>query len=345
MRLKNEWTVTVASLAIFGLLMVAVTLPGCSDTAEKKSSDAAKSLEAAKPLESADPKEPVGTTPPEPDITPTPPEPGITPTPPEPDITPTPPEPDTTPTPPEPDTTPPPEPDTPPATAAADVPAVSKFAPAKDLAPQIDSCIKDLERATETEEDYTDSVDKISRNAATLAVIAVALGLHDEENAHKASAGTLFSAAGELAAASDFASAKVAVAGVKAAVASQEASDLELKWEKAAKLSPLMTQVPLLNSKLKRALGRFDSKADDAGTYSAALAVIFQGSIASADETIEPGQAEAWIKLATQARDGMAEINAQIHAGDADAAKATIGELDEATCTACHDIFKPEEEE
>ena len=81
----------------------------------------------------------------------------------------------------------------------------------------MDRYIGELETATATEDDYKDSQAKISQGANTLIVIALALGLHDQDSKYKASASALIEAARVLAAAKDFQAAKTAVAGLKTA--------------------------------------------------------------------------------------------------------------------------------
>ena len=327
MKFRNQWSWIVASLGIFCLLVVGVTLPGCSGSDDSTSTDAADPGESADPGATTDPAEPSD---PEPTTDPVEPS--------DPDATTEPDEPAE-----------PSDPATPedttaePAAAASGVPDISTFAPAKYLTAEVAEYIEDLEGAVETEEDYNDTPDKVARLASTLAVMAVGLGLHDEDNPYKASAGALMKAAQDLAVTTDFASAQAGVAAVKAAAASQEPSDVELKWGKIAALAPLMKQVPLINSKLGRSVKRLDRSADDAQSYSAVIALIAQGTVNNSDETIAPERVEDWIELCIAARDGAAAVGAAARAGDAEAAAAAMQKLDE-TCTACHEIFNPEEE-
>ena len=85
-----------------------------------------------------------------------------------------------------------------------------------------------------------------------MAVLALVLGLHDQDNKYKAAAPALLKASQKLAATKDFASAAAAVAAVKAATTDTSGSLAELKWEKVASMPELMKQVPLVNTKLKR---------------------------------------------------------------------------------------------
>ena len=135
---------------------------------------------------------------------------------------------------------------------SADGPKVSTFAPAADLANQADWYINDLQKAVASEEEYKDSVEKISKESNTLTVIAWRLGLHDQPSKYQASSGAVLKAAQAVAATKDFASANKAIAALKAAAAGESNADVALKWEKVAELPQLMKQVPIINTQLKR---------------------------------------------------------------------------------------------
>ncbi len=72
--------------------------------------------------------------------------------------------------------------------ALPDVPKLSSFAPAKDLADQVRDYIKEIETTLADEQEYKDSEGKIGRCANTMAVMALCLGMHDEDNQYKARA-------------------------------------------------------------------------------------------------------------------------------------------------------------
>jgi hypothetical protein len=222
-------------------------------------------------------------------------------------------------------------------------PKVSTFAPAADLANQADQYIKELEKSVASEEDYKDSAEKVAKDSNTLIVIALALGLHDQESKYKAAAGGLMKAAQQVVAAKDFASAQKAVAAVKAAAAGEAKADVELKWEKVASLPELMKQVPLVNTKLKMKLkgANFKKKAKDTAGYTAALAVIAQAAMADHSATKNDEQVKQWQKFSAAARDDAAAVNAAIHQGDQDAADAAMKKLNQ-SCEDCHAVFKPD---
>ncbi len=222
-------------------------------------------------------------------------------------------------------------------------PKVSSFAPAKDLVYEVDYYVGRLENAVESESEYKDSTDKVVKDANTLSVLALTLGLNDEASQYQKAAPALVKAAQKLAAAKDFASAKAGVASVKEALAS--AGDVSgLKWEKVATLEALMGQVPLVNSRLKRNTGklRFQKMAKENAGESAALAAIAQASMANADDVKKLGDAEKWHKLCAQMRDAAGALNAAIHAKDKDAAATAMKNLAQ-SCDDCHEVFHPAE--
>jgi hypothetical protein len=228
--------------------------------------------------------------------------------------------------------------------AAAEPPAapkVSKFAPAEDLVAQASYYVGRMLAAVESESQYKDDADKVVKDANTLAVIGLALGLHDEENKYQKAAPGLIKAAQALAAAKDYAAAKAGVAAVQESLSSS-GDPSQLKWEKVASLKALMEQVPLINSRLKRSLKgpRFKSMAKDTSGDSAAIAAIGQGSMSDRDAVKNPTDEEKWYKFCAEMRDAAAAVNTAIHAQDRDAAEKAMGQLAE-SCDNCHAVFKP----
>ena len=212
-------------------------------------------------------------------------------------------------------------------------PKVSTFAPAEDLANQVDQYIKDLEKIVATEDEYKDSIsestNKVANDANTLVVIALALGLHDQESKYKAQAGALIKAAQQLAATKDYASAKKGVAILKEAAAGKGDADVELKWQKVASLPELMKEVPLINTKLKRLVkgANFKKKAKDTAGYTAAIAAIAQGSMADISEAKDAEQVKQWYGFSAAMRDHAGAVNAAIHEADEPAAAEAMKKL------------------
>ena len=166
-------------------------------------------------------------------------------------------------------------------------PKVSTFAPAEDLVRQADHYIEAMKNTVDTEAKYDDSEGKIGRDSNTLIVIALALGLHDQESKYQARAGALMKAAQDVAATKDYASAKKAVGALEKVAAGDGPPGTALKWEKVASLPELMKQVPMVDTKLKFCVkgANFKRKAEESAGYSAAIAAIAQGSIADASAT------------------------------------------------------------
>jgi hypothetical protein len=233
-------------------------------------------------------------------------------------------------------------------------PAVSTFAPAKDLEAQVQAYLEDLDEAVETEETYQDEVDNIAQDANTLILVSLALGLHDSDSQYKAAAPAMIKAAQQLAAAKDYASTKAGIAAVKEATASTGSDPAELKWGKVASLKELMVAVGPINTRMKRYVRkdrpeRMKDAADDLAGYSAVLAVIAQGSMVYADETIKPAEAEKWYGFFVHMRDASAEVNRAVRAFEKDSTPAAFDVADAAmqdlaqSCDDCHEVFNPPE--
>ncbi|NQT38255.1 MAG: cytochrome c [Planctomycetes bacterium] len=221
-------------------------------------------------------------------------------------------------------------------------PKISSFAPAADLSTQLAEYLTELEEAVASEQEFEDSQETLVKDASTVVVIALALGLHDEDNKYKAAAPGLLKAAQALAVAKDYAAAKAGVAAVKAAAAGSAGG--ELKWEKVASLEALMEQVPRISSKLKRYIrgSRFESKADDTAGFSAVIAAIGQGALADSHEAKDDAQVQQWYGFSAEMRDAAGAVNAAIRAQDEDAATAAMERLGE-SCDSCHAVFHIEE--
>jgi hypothetical protein len=227
--------------------------------------------------------------------------------------------------------------------SAADSPKVSTFAPAEDLARQADKFVDTMKNTVASQEEYNDSEGKVVRDANTLVVIALALGLHDQDNKYKEKAGAVMKAAQDVAATKDYASAQKAVAALeKVAEADGKAGD-PLKWEKVAALPDLMKQVPIVNTKLKQAANKtnFKKKAKDSAGYSAVIAAIAQGTISDTSATKNADQVSLWKKFSHAMRDDAGAVNAAIHKGDQPAADKAMKKLNQ-SCEDCHAVFKPD---
>ncbi|NMC19118.1 MAG: hypothetical protein GYA33_01750 [Thermogutta sp.] len=227
-------------------------------------------------------------------------------------------------------------------TFAAEVPPAPKastFAPAEDLVTALDSYIERIDEVLADPDEFADLQSRVVKDAETISVLALVLGLHDEDNPYKAAASELIKASQAVAQAADYAAAKAAFAQLQAA---KSAKGGEVTgWVRVASLTALMEQVPLVNSRLKRYLRRFDRQADAIAVDAAVLAAIAQGSMANLDETSRPSNSEQWFAFCEQMRDAAAAVNKAARAKDqagATAAEATLAK----TCDECHVVFHPE---
>jgi hypothetical protein len=242
---------------------------------------------------------------------------------------------------------------------AADAPKVSTFAPAEDLANQVGQYIKAMKSVVADEQEYKDSEGKVVRDASTLAVIALAIGLHDQDSKYKSNAAALLKAAQDVAATKDFESAKKAVDALEAVATKEGTGGGDLKWEKVAPLPELMKQVPMVHNKLKlnvkaeslkkiaKALAEGNGKAaaekklKDWAGYSAVIAAIAQGTIADTSATKNADQVKLWQQFSRAMRDDAGAVNAAIHKVDPTAATNAMKKLNQ-SCEDCHKVFKPE---
>ncbi len=228
------------------------------------------------------------------------------------------------------------------APALPEVPKVSTFAPAQDLVNQVGIYIQEMEDTLVSEQEYKDTEGKIGRSASTLAVIALCLGLHDQDNQYKVHAAALMKTAQELAASKDYQSAKKALESLKSAADGKLPNQAALKWEKVASLPDLMKQVPNINTKLKRNIkgAKFKTKAKDTAGYTAAIAAIAQGSMADTSNAKNPDEVKQWYEYMIHMRDAAAEVNKAIHTDDEPAAAEGMKKLAQ-SCDDCHKVFHP----
>ena len=221
-------------------------------------------------------------------------------------------------------------------------PPVSNFAPAEDLVALAKEFIKDFEGMLATEQDFNEKKDLIKRNAHTLAVLAVALGLHDTPNELKPAAPALVKAAQDLGKAMDYASAMAALAAVKSAADGKAKEGPELNWStKVASLGQLMKQVTTTDARLRRNLRRFDRLAAENAQSSALLAVIAQAAIADTHEVKDPADLPKWYQWCEDMREAAAGVNRAVKAKDPAAADAAAKRLMQ-SCDECHAVFQTE---
>jgi hypothetical protein len=220
-------------------------------------------------------------------------------------------------------------------------PKPSSYAPAKDVAGQIEFYMKQIDDDLANQDEYGDEQqDRVMKVASTLIVLAQVLAHHDEEHALKKAAPALLRSAKNLAdSAGQFATATAAQAELKQCL--ESASDESVEWTPVADLPQLMKQVPIVNNKLRSGVSgiRFKRLLDQNAGQAATLAAIAEAS--SHDKTYCSGEDEEalWAAICGNMRDAAAEVNAAVRKQDQEAAKAGLARLI-TTCDQCHEKFR-----
>ena len=222
-------------------------------------------------------------------------------------------------------------------------PPVSTFAPAADLATQVEYYVGRLEKAVASKEDYDDLADRVPKDANTLIVISLALALHDTDNPYKQAAPLMLEASEKLADAKDYETAKAGVETLKKVMKEKPADSPQVEWKKVASLEELMLAVPGINTNLKRNIRMRRPKTDSprAAGHSAALAAIAEASLYHSADTEKPELAKEWFKYCIQMREGAAQVNAAANKQDKEAALAAMKNLAQ-SCDNCHEVFHRE---
>ncbi|MCL2622861.1 MAG: hypothetical protein FWD31_04255 [Planctomycetaceae bacterium] len=228
--------------------------------------------------------------------------------------------------------------------SAADVP----LPPAADLDEQVDFYIKEFDKSLDdlaASRDFAADANVLARDANTLILVALALGMSKEDGKYKAAAPEIIKAAQTLSDAKDLAAAKAAVDAVKAALEKKSADKLE--WVKVAKMEPTMKlAVPRINTGMTRYIrneATLKRGIPNVAGATAALAAISQGLAPNFDETINPDKKDEWIKLSQDFRDAALKANAALHGFDKgdvtfDAFKEALTVMKE-DCELCHAVF------
>jgi len=227
----------------------------------------------------------------------------------------------------------------------AAAPKFSTFASAADLTAEVKFLVADLEKAVVEEDEYKSQVeDRFVRDGNTITLIAIALGLHDQDSPMKPRAKAIAAAARKLAVAKDYAATKEAVDNLKAAISGKGAGTGELQWGKVAKLNGLMkNEVPNINTKLKNSLRRFTKRAAEVSANAATMALIAENATLYVADTKKPEEGKKWLAFAAQMRAAACDVAAKAHAGDDTGAKAAMEDLDK-SCHDCHAVFNPEKQ-
>lgn len=223
--------------------------------------------------------------------------------------------------------------------------------PVEDLTAQIDEYVTKIVRTIDDLDgtvDYKIDADAVVRDANGLSLVALAVGLSEEDSQYKKAAPGIIKAAAVLAAAENYDDARKSGEALKASLTSS-GDPTTLTWTKIAELTPLMKAVPNLSSSVtrwtntERKLTVKIKKPEQLYGALAALAVISQGSIANAADAGKPGQEAQWKKDCEQFRDAALKANAAAHSfaeGKTDYQTYwTAFKNMTATCDTCHKTF------
>ncbi|MEI8376071.1 MAG: hypothetical protein WCJ35_24895 [Planctomycetota bacterium] len=225
----------------------------------------------------------------------------------------------------------------------APVPKISTFASADDLAAEVKILVADLEKAVVDEEEYKSQVEgRFIRDGNTITLIAIALGLHDQDSPIKPYTKAIAAAARKLAQTKDFATTKQAIEDLKTAANGEGKGSIELKWGKVSNLPGLMKdEVPSINNKLKNSLRRFKKRSSEVAANAATMALIAENANLYVADTKKPGESQKWTEFDGQMRAAAVDLAAKAHAVDEAGAKTAMDNL-EKSCHDCHAVFNPE---
>lgn len=221
---------------------------------------------------------------------------------------------------------------------------VSAFAPVKDAEAQLEYYVEKIGQDLSDKEDFGEAHHKrIGLDAATVAVLALHLGLHDEETKLKSSASKIIEVASELADnAEDFDAAAKSHASLVAAMKTRPEGE-EPSWdEPVADLASLMQQVPIINDKLRRGVNdkrRFERNATKTAAHAVTLAAIANASMMDSNYCSDEDEEKEWKKICADMRDACADVYRALLKKDQDAAKKGNQRVVE-SCDACHHKFR-----
>ncbi|MCL2711138.1 MAG: hypothetical protein FWE95_09690 [Planctomycetaceae bacterium] len=239
-------------------------------------------------------------------------------------------------------------------------PPVVPLPPVEDLTAQIDEYIKKMGESLEFLDGsprYEADASDIVRDANALALIALAVGLAEDDSKYKKSASLIIETAKNLAAAKTLDEGQKAHAALKASLTVLGRNPLS--WsDKVAGLTPAMKALPNLSSAVKRVTDTERKLNVTLGRptqlifgQTAAMAAIAQGAIPNVVETTKPDAVEEWKKLCEEFRDAAIKVNAVTRqyakdlADDKDPDYSVFNNAYKAmvsSCDDCHRVFYPQ---
>ena len=218
-----------------------------------------------------------------------------------------------------------------------------------DLVPQVKVYVERLEKSLDDLDGtprFVEDAEVLYRDANTLALIALALGLSKEDNPYKKAAPAIIQAAMKMETVKNFDEAAKVIAEIKQSLKA-EGDPTTLSWDKKiVTLRPIMKAVPNINTLVKRNLRTEAALRRGSRTVaegSAVMAVIGQGSIPNVTETIKPGAVKEWTAHSIEFRDAALGLNRA--ALDYEAEKGTFDAVQDAyealsdSCDSCHVLF------
>ena len=221
---------------------------------------------------------------------------------------------------------------------------VSAFAPVKvveaELKYFVDKMAKDLD---DKEEFGEDQQERLELDSATVSVLALTLGMHDEKTEFKPAAGTIVELATEISENyDDFDAAVTAHAKLKQALSEKPKSE-PLSWDDpVAEIGALMRQVPIVNGGIRRGVSdkrRFKRTAKRTAQKVVTLAAIAHVSMMNTDYCSDDDDEKEWKKICVDMRDACTEVYKALMANDQKKAEAGNARVVE-TCDACHERFR-----
>ena len=228
-----------------------------------------------------------------------------------------------------------------------EAPMVSEYAPAPVLIEQLRMFQDEFEEIVADPQEYDSKATRITRNAHTMAVLALALSLHDQQHELKHAAPAILKAAQAAATTGQYDAAKEAVAEIRRAMgdSTDKTTVAPGSWHVVAPMGMLMKQVSFMHTRYNRGArsSRFASRAEQYGRYAAVVAVIGQEIMTDTDEVEIKDQADVdrWMQICADMRDHAGEVSAAYRAQDQAAAQAALGRL-EKSCNSCHEVFRVE---
>jgi hypothetical protein len=217
----------------------------------------------------------------------------------------------------------------------------SAYAPSKDLQYQLVYLTDRIEGDLEKPEKFDRRVKRVVRDSNTIAVLALVLGNHDEENPLRGRSASVIAAATDLAnKATNHADAQAAYKRLTEALQSPTGQG-QVPWSCVGDIEAHMLQIPQLDTSLKSAVkpSRFATSQDKAAGLAATLAAVAHISMFDDTYCSDALDHQDWVELCLCMRDSATDLHSAIRAGDAAAADRAFRPLGR-SCDECHEQFR-----